>query len=47
MNFIILSEDQPSLADELREYVLPGRLWKKRFHDLTGYYIRNRKGERL
>ena len=41
-NFLIDATDMPSVAEDMRQYILPNRNWRKRFWDKTGFKIKHR-----
>ena len=42
-SFLVIAHDLPSIAEDMKQYVLPNRNWKKRFFDLTGLRLKRHK----
>jgi hypothetical protein len=40
--FLIDGNDLPSVVEDMKQYVLPDRNWRKRFYDMTGMRIGKR-----
>ncbi len=41
--FLIDAHDLPSVAVDMKEWVLPNRNWRKRFLDATGMILKRQK----
>lgn len=41
--FLTDGHDLPSIVEDMKQYVLPDRNWRKRFYDKTGFTLRKSK----
>ena len=41
--FLIEAQDLPTIVEDMKQYVLPNRNWRKRFYDISGIYLRRRR----
>ena len=44
-SFLIDGHDLPTIAEEIKKWVMPNRNWRKRFLDETGIKLRRRQRE--